>query len=717
MKKIIQTLDERLGYFYVPFVLCLLSGLLFVAGYPFVKQTEIVVSLNNIATQTIRASKTIEDTDATEKARENAVQNVQPAYEKDDTIVTSKIAQVTRFFEVMTVYRKELSQSNDLATLDSRANDIISKFVMSLQRENKELYDYAYVFSDNVLKKILLASETEYTMYESLTKSTVENVLNDKIYSNSSDIAKAQNDAYSQILTKTYSDAARELLKELVTPAIVATMVVNQVATESAKQTARDNVSPIMIMQGDVIVREGEVIGNAAYKKLQLLGMTSNQHHYQLLLGYLFILVIQFALVWYFIVHETDTLTKRNVYVNMYSFLIGVLSALMIVAHLVQKAGLEYFSLIVPIGLLPFFIVPKAKRRLALLAVIFLVIMYLFISDNGSSIQGPIIWKFYTLTGVFASIVISGTRKKYIGHQFILLVLLYNALVVALALLSNIDLFSHTFMMMCVYTVVNVFLTFVLLRLGQPYFDLLFEDKAVLRMLELSNPNQPLLKELIANAPGTYHHSIMVANLSANAVELIGGDSLFTRVACYYHDIGKLKNPMFFVENLPAGMASPHKLLTPQESRDIIFAHVSDGVKRLKQAGLPQSVIDICAEHHGKTVLKYFYVTAKNEDEHIDKNDFRYPGPKPQTKESAVISIADTVEAAARAMKNPDIDSLTTLVQETIHSRIEDGQFDECPITVQELKIVEKSLITGLSSSYHTRVEYPKLNSRKGKKA
>lgn len=715
MKKFINQLDNRLGHFYVPFILVVMSLVLFLIGYPFVKQTEVVVSLNSVATQTIRAGKTVEDVDATEKARENAAKTVQPVYEKDETIVSNKIEQVTTFFKTIAKYRKELLQTTDTAALNEQANRFVSTFVSSLQNENKKIYDYAYVFSDNVLKKLLSASETEFTLYETLTKSILETVLKDEIYSSPTDLAKARSEANSLILTKTYSDTARDMLNDVVSPAIVATMVVNQEATENARKMAREAVSPVFISQGDVIVREGEVIGNAVYRKLQLLGMTTNSYNFHLLIGYILILATQFGAVWYFIAHQADTSSKQSLYVNLYAFMMIVMVGLTVLADLVQKSGVDYFALTVPLAIVPFFIITKAKRRLAILAISFLITIYFFLGDNGVSLQVPVVWKFYTLTGLFSTVVVTNKKSIFKNH-FMILFTLYVSFITALALFSNIEFMSQTYGLMLLYAIVNVCMTLFVLRVGKPYFDLLFEDKAVLRLLELSNPNQPLLKELIAKAPGTYHHSIMVANLSANAVELIGGDSLFTRVASYYHDIGKLKNPMFFVENLPSGMENPHKLLTPQESRDIIFEHVTDGMRRLKEMDMPKGFIDICAQHHGTTVLKYFYVTAKNADDTVEEEDFRYPGPKPQTKEAAVVNIADTVEAAARAMNKPDYESISQLVKDTIYARIADGQFDNCPITVEELKIVEASLIAGLSSSYHNRVEYPKLNSRKGKK-
>lgn len=716
MRKIVKQSEIVLGKLYVPCVLGMVSIILFAIGYPFVKQSDGIIELNAIATQTIRANKTVEDVDATQKARDNAVKNVTKVYEKDESIVVNKLQQVTRFFQELTDYRRELLQQTDQQTAqEARLNEMVSRFVGSLQTENADIYEYAYYFSDNVLTKLLTASEQDFKLYESLTKKIVESQLQDDIYPNTTDVATAQSQAYAQLLAQTYSDTARDLVQALMNPAIVPTMIVNEEATRNASEQARESIVPVMITQGDVIVREGEVIGASAYKKIQLLGMENTFNNIQTLIGYAIVLVMQCFVTWYFIETQSRSMSQRHLYVNIYAFVIVMMSVLTIMVMLVQNAGAEYFALIAPVGMVPFFVVPKAKRRLALLAFSFLVALSYFLGDSGNVLQAPLVWRFYTLIGLFATVIVSGRQKKTFGFYTAFLVSVYVGLITSLALLNHIDILSQTFGMMCLYAVVNAMVTVGFVRIGQPYFDLLFEDKAVLRLIELSNPNHPLLKELISKAPGTYHHSIMVANLSANAVELIGGDSLFTRVACYYHDVGKLSAPIFFVENLPSGVENPHKLLSPTESAEIIFNHVSKGVERLRKEGLPEAVIDICAQHHGTTVMKYFYVQAKEQDESVTEDMFRYPGPKPTTKESAVVSIADTVEAATRAMTTPSVEMITQLVKETIHARIIDGQFDECPITIEELKIVEQSLIAGLSSSYHTRVEYPKLAKRKDK--
>ena len=213
-----------------------------------------------------------------------------------------------------------------------------------------------------------------------------------------------------------------------------------------------------------------------------------------------------------------------------------------------------------------------------------------------------------------------------------------------------------------------------------PFLEGTFGILSTIKLIELSNPNHPLLKKILTEAPGTYHHSVMVANLAEAACEAIGANGLLARVASYYHDLGKTKNPHYFVEN-QFNKINPHDHLPPERSRDIIRAHTTDGAKMLRKYRMPKEIIDIALQHHGTSLLQYFYVNAKKTDPEVKEDDFRYPGPKPQTKEAAIIMIADSVEAAVRSMKEPDMEKISELIRKIIQSKLTDGQFNECDLS------------------------------------
>jgi putative nucleotidyltransferase with HDIG domain len=243
-----------------------------------------------------------------------------------------------------------------------------------------------------------------------------------------------------------------------------------------------------------------------------------------------------------------------------------------------------------------------------------------------------------------------------------------------------------------------------------PLFEWLFEITTNIKLLELSNLNLPLLKQLAERAPGTYHHSIMVGLLAEAAAEAIGGDALFARVACYYHDIGKSVRPTYFIEN-QTYMDNRHDKLSPKMSSIVLANHVKQGIELARQHKLPPRIIAIIPQHHGTGLMKYFYYKARKAADDSNspalEKEFRYPGPKPQTKEAAIIMIADSVEAAARTVQEPNPTKLRNMI-DTIIARIrDDAQLDECDITLRELRIVAESFVKVLMGIHHHRIAYP----------
>lgn len=243
-----------------------------------------------------------------------------------------------------------------------------------------------------------------------------------------------------------------------------------------------------------------------------------------------------------------------------------------------------------------------------------------------------------------------------------------------------------------------------------PLFEWLFEITTSIKLLELSNLNLPLLKQLAERAPGTYHHSIMVGLLAEAGAEAIGGDALFARVACYYHDIGKSVRPTYFVEN-QSYMDNRHDKLSPKMSSIVLANHVKQGIEIAKQHKLPPRIIDIIPQHHGTGLMKFFYYKARREHDGGDSSaleqEFRYPGPKPRSREAAIIMIADSVEAAARTVDEPTPVKLRNMVDMIIARLRDDGQFEECDITIRDLRIVAENFVKVLMGIHHHRIAYP----------
>ena len=225
-----------------------------------------------------------------------------------------------------------------------------------------------------------------------------------------------------------------------------------------------------------------------------------------------------------------------------------------------------------------------------------------------------------------------------------------------------------------------------------PFFESMFDIVTNVKLLELSNPNNPLLKKLLMEAPGTYHHSVIVANLAEVATEAVGGNALLARIGAYYHDIGKTKKPYFFKEN-QLGKENPHDDITPELSKLLIISHVKDGLELAREYKLPKVIQDFIPTHHGKTLVKYFYLTAKNNAENPDdikEEDYMYPGPKPKTKEQCILMLADSVEAAVRSINNPTKEKIENMVDNIVKDKLSSGQLDDSQLTISDVKKIKK---------------------------
>jgi putative nucleotidyltransferase with HDIG domain len=229
-----------------------------------------------------------------------------------------------------------------------------------------------------------------------------------------------------------------------------------------------------------------------------------------------------------------------------------------------------------------------------------------------------------------------------------------------------------------------------------------------LTLLELSDLNRPLLRKLALEAPGTYHHSIVVGNLAEAAAEAIGANPLLARAGAYYHDIGKIENKEYFIENQGNG-DNIHDLISPETSASILRDHITKGLALAKKYRLPQIVSDFIPQHHGKNLMVFFYHKAlkQSESDTIDLEKFRYPGPNPQSREAAILMLADIVEAASRSLKNPELIDIKKAVDQSIEARLDEGGFDDCDLTLKDIKQIREAFIRVLSGTIHQRIEYP----------
>ncbi|CAM5205900.1 HD family phosphohydrolase OS=Lysinibacillus sphaericus OX=1421 GN=LS41612_08045 PE=4 SV=1 [Lysinibacillus sphaericus] len=439
--------------------------------------------------------------------------------------------------------------------------------------------------------------------------------------------------------------------------------------------------------------------------------MVSNKASLKPIAGLIILTFIQMIFMYiYFDRWEIEEQKKRNallVTVIVYSFSILLMKFISLVAD-----GFDVtIAFLFPTALATMLVRLLADDRAAVLITVMTAASAGVIFQEGYSSVMQMEITLYIIFGGFASLFfMRSVEKRSHIMQAVAVISVVNMGFIAFYLLMTQSSYGLSELLFYFIAAILSALLSGALTMGLlPFFESAFSLLSTLRLIELSNPNHPLLKKLLMETPGTYHHSVMVANLAEAACEAIGADGLLARVGCYYHDIGKTKRPAFFIENQMSGM-NPHDSMPPETSAEIIIAHTTDGAEMLRRYKMPQEIIDIALQHHGTSLLKFFLYKAKEEGKVIDEAKFRYPGPKPQTKEAAVISVADSVEAAVRSMKEPNAEKIHKLVRAIIDDRVQDHQFDECDISIKELKCIEQVLCETLNGIFHSRIEYPKAD-------
>jgi len=509
------------------------------------------------------------------------------------------------------------------------------------------------------------------------------------------------------------TDGERTLAASLIGPLLVPNSSFSQVLTDRERDIQAGAVAPVIdqIAQGEVIIRAGSKVTAVDLERIDAVGLAAESPDYAGVAGWfvLAILLVSLALGWIW------RFRREFWHRNNVLLLVGLLIAFATFALKLTagRAALPYVLPIAAIGML-ITVLLDAEAAFVVTAIIGVVAG----AVNGPSLELGT----YVLLGGFAGILAIRHGDRF--QNFIqggLAAFLAQALVVtAFSLLGERDLTGIVQLIGAAGlsaggAAVAAVGSFAVLG---SVFGLL----TVFQLLELANPSQPLLRRLLVETPGTYHHSLMVGNLAERAAETIGADPLITRVAAYYHYVGKLANPAGFIEN-QAGGENVHDELEPEESAQILKQHVADGIDIAYKARLPKALIAFIPQHHGTAIMSFFYAKAREEAaaqagglsteegrraaDAIDARRFRHVGPKPQSREAALIMLADGVEASVRSLESRDEPAIRAMVHRIISERLADGQFDECDLTLRDLNRIEDAFVQQLLGMYHQRVAYP----------
>ncbi|MBF0706508.1 HD family phosphohydrolase [Alkalihalobacillus hwajinpoensis] len=652
------------------------------------------VSLYSRADHDIASPITIENKTATEDERSKAAQ-IDAKYVYRDEVSQSQVDQLNDLFSG--IEKVKNNDSDDAETTEEKITELESLLSVSMSAE----------LSNETLVPLLEAELSQISLIKELTLSEVMEVMTDRV--SIDNLEQSKTDVEDRLSLTSLPTEQKKAMITVAQQSIVPNYFLDPEQTEQSRQEAIEAVQPVMIREGQIIVEEGAMINREVMEQLRLAGLLDEGFDAVPYIGLALLVVLLTGYLYYFFQDVNSRVRSANT--NLLILVLIYLSTLLVLklSSLMQGIELPGIAYIVPVAVGSMLIKMLFNEQLAI-ASSFLFGVCAGVFFNGE-ITGPMnaSLAFYVLMSSLSGVFFLGKRNHRSNIlKAGLLVSLINIVSVAILLMlkngqySGIELSYHF-----LFAFVSGFLSSMLTLGLMPFFEAGFRIISTTRLIELSNPNHPLLRKILVETPGTYHHSVMVANLSEAACESIGANGLLARVGAYYHDIGKTKRPHFFIEN-QMNMENPHDKISPYLSKTIIVSHATDGAEMLRMHRLPKEIVDIAEQHHGTTLLKFFYYKASEQsDQQVSEAEFRYPGPRAQTKEAAVVGIADCIEAAVRSMNKPNPDTIESLVRKIITERLEDGQFDECDLSLRELDIVAKTILETLNGIFHSRIEYP----------
>ncbi|MFU8812041.1 MAG: HD family phosphohydrolase [Balneolaceae bacterium] len=615
-------------------------------------------------------------------------------------------------------YHRERAQA--MADLDDNAWEALQTQVYQQMEEQRQtdLLNNLRTSLDLVLNSILREgvlnrSKRTIQQNEIVVRNLRDRTERSILLSNTRDVNEALDLAGFQ-LSRQFDPANTSVALQLFNQALMPNWQYSESNTEAMLQENLDNISRTKgaVAQGQVIIRRGDIVTAEQDNMLQSLASArastaSELERWLRYSGEVLIVIIASLLFLSYIF-----LYRRPIFNNPAMFLLVFLTlAIIIVASAAVYPLDQVNSYIVPIAIAPIILTIIFDSRVGLMATITLAIITAIIHDNN--------FEYLVATVAACSLGIFSVRDIKKRSQFFfttpgVVFVIYFIVISGFALARYSGwgpLLDNT-----TYIAINsvfILFTYPLILLYEKAFKITTD----FTLLELGDTNLPLLKELMTKAPGTFHHSLQVANLAESAASAIGANALLCRVGALYHDIGKMVKPSYFIEN--QNEENDHNKLKAKMSALVIKAHVSDGVKMAKKNNLPQVIIDFIRTHHGTSLIRFFYDKAQKNQEkesEIPEDDFRYDGPIPFTKEQGILLLADGVEAASRAMKSPNYNKLENLIDRMVDDHIKHGQLNHCPLTFRQIQIIKESFLSILMGVYHSRIEYPEEKDEKAKK-
>ena len=647
-----------------------------------VETKRINVKIGDAAPLEIRATKDIVDEYATEQLKKEVAKRVEPRYRLSPSVQMTMKTTIKEFFDMVKELQLDdsvgIGKKTDILIEESRIPLSRNEYQIALKMESDELNSFESIINDLINQIMGAGIKEEELEYE---KENIEKTFE------SIDI----------------SDNKKELGISLINNTIQPNKFIDEEATKRRIDEEVEKIEPVIIKEHQVIVRKGDIIDSNKLDIIKELGLLKEKEGYdkRTVLGIItLILLLETVVFGHVFLFNSEILDG-----NKFLILLIIITALILISQGIHNIT----PFIMPVSAGALLIAILFDIRLSIVVNIFMVFILSFILKLDDTLM-----TMYLISGSIGAFLATRQQQRYNIFISGLLIGVFNLLtILSFGLIKKLELMD--ILIKGGYGLLNGMFCAVLTIGTLPIWENIFEVLTPLKLLELSNPNQPLLKRLLIEAPGTYHHSIIVGNLSERAAEVVRADPLISRVGAYYHDIGKLSRPYFFKEN-QLGADNPHDKLKPNMSTLIITNHVKDGIALGKKNRLPKEIINIIAQHHGDTIVSYFYYKAKeNGSSEVNIEDFRYPGPKPQTKEAAIVMLADSTEAAVRSIKEPTKKNIEEMIRNIINGKLEDGQLEECDLTLKNLNAIANAFSSVMMGIYHERIEYPNLDLAKEK--
>jgi hypothetical protein len=646
----------------------------------------------------IRAPRTMSYVDEaeTELARREAASRVENVYMRDDQVPQQVNDMLKGIFnEIRAISQQNLTPGRSVSLLQDYLKQATGASDQEINTLGAVPLDALLSLNNGQLNRL-------YTLGSGWLQSALKYGLTEE------SLPSARDNLANQVASSDMSNSLQPGMTFILTHVLRPNLVFDNQTYARKVAQAQESVSPVQhsIQANQVIVKKGDVIDSNRLAELQQLGLLRTQSIWPPLFGVVLLVLVGAGLITVYLKKFQPRFFAQDHYIVLYGLLFTLtLLAAKVITLIRLGAEAETTNLI---G----YLAPLAGGAMLItvlmdagLAVFTAFILSLLLGIMmGGQLPFAVVGLAGSLAGVYGVSSLSDRAGLLRGGIFVAGV---NAVVIfILGLLYGTG--ASTVLVGMGLGIANGFLASIMMLGFLPYLETLFGITSSAKLLELANPNEPLLKRLLMEAPGTYHHSILVGNLAEAAAQAVQADPLLVRVGAYYHDIGKLKRPYFFVEN-QVSRDNPHEKIAPSLSTLIITSHVRDGLELAREHRLPAGIQAIIEQHHGTTLVAYFYQRALESDrpELVTEADFRYECTKPQTKEAALVMLADSVEAAVRALQKPTPARLEGLTRKIVKERLHDGQLDECDLTFKDLNTIAATFIQVLTGVFHSRIEYP----------